>query len=72
MGVRDLRRPLCVVDVAVSNLKRVVRARMTITRESYVTALMRVRECKLPPLSSLVPEMLAKKSIEQSPPRKGA
>lgn len=54
-----------------SNLKRVVRARMQLSGESYVTALMRVKECKLPPLSSLVPEVLAQKSIEQSPPRKG-
>jgi hypothetical protein len=53
-------------------LKKVVRARMVVTGESYVTALMRIRECKgatVETVSNI--EALAAETIRRSPPRIG-
>jgi len=50
-----------------TKLKRVVKARMWTTGESYTTALMRVRECTI----DLNAPDAADESIRQSPPRLG-
>jgi hypothetical protein len=52
-----------------SNLKKLVRARMAETGESYVTALMRVRECTPSPSPDLAEKVA--ETIRQSPPRQG-
>lgn len=50
-----------------AKLKKVVRERMALTRESYTTAMMRVRECDV----DLRDPFAASLTIQQSPPRVG-